>query len=145
MFSSFGTKSMERLEKNIGQKAEVCLVARKFPLSILGEIEDVKRFRFVKVKNISILRPLNIGLAALVKQGSIKIPFVWPGSAIQKIENDEILYDNCWIKNDYDQNDPKKVPELAEILYGKDIADNLVELKQVIENNEKNIFKIYHT
>lgn len=133
MFLSFGEKSMEMLEGSIGNKAEIDFVVRKFPLSILGEIENVRRFRFVEVKNIGLLRPLDLNLAPIVTRNHLKIPFVWPGLAIQKIEAEKILYDNFWIKNDYDQLNPLKVFELAEILFGKEAAQEFIELKKLIK------------
>jgi len=88
---------------------------------------------------------LDLRLAGLTKENSLKIPFVWPGAAIQKIEAEEVLYNNFWIERDYNQLDPKKVLELAEILFGPQAAQEFVELKQVIEERKESIFKIYYT
>lgn len=145
MFPSFGRKSMEKLEDSVGEKAEIDFVARKVPLSVLGEIKGVKRFRFIEIKDIALLSPLDLNLAPIVRKKCLRIPFVWPGAAIQKIEAEEILYDNFWINDDYNQLDPNKVFELAEILFGKEAAQEFIELKQIIEEKDANIFKIFYT
>lgn len=143
MFSSFGEKSMDRLEENIGKTVKIDFVVMRFPISLLGKIQEVKRFRFIEIEKINLVGPLDPGLARLVKKESLKIPFVWPGSAIQVIENKDILYEMCLIDDNYSQINPVKVLELAKLIYGPKVAKDLIELRQIIEDNDKNIFNIF--
>jgi hypothetical protein len=137
---------MKRLEENIGEEVEINLVFHKTPLSVMGKIKDVERFHFIKVKDINIVKPAGLHLADIAKESSIRIPFVWPGYAIQKIKKEEILYEMCLIEDSYNLTNPKKVLELAEIIYGKEIADNFIELKQImIEGESKGVFKVFYT
>lgn len=141
-FVSFGERSMERLEGEVGGKIKVNFVVAATPQSVTGELEDVLRYKFVKIGCLD-ERSESLALAkAMIKaQGgdSLKIPFVWTRIAIQKIKGsgffqDEILYHNFWIRDSYSQEDPVKVYELAEILYGKEAAQQLADIKRMAEH-----------
>ena len=116
----FRKKAMNDLVHYIGKSTCVEYVTEGTPLLFTGKIDHVLQFDSIVLQDFKIVESNNKRTA---NSFPFKIPFIGEGIAIQKIKsNDEgsekIIYDNFFIKNDYNLTDPIKVSDLKGLIFG---------------------------
>lgn len=117
---SFRKKAMDDLVYCIGESTDVEYVTEGIPLLFTGKINYVSQFDFVVLQNFKIVNNNN---EIAVNPFPFKIPFIGEGIAIQKIKSNDkgserVIYDNFFIKNDYNLTDPIRVSELKYLIFG---------------------------
>lgn len=117
---SFRKKAMDDLVHYIGELTQVEYVEEGIPLLFTGEMDHVLQFDSIILQDFKIVNNNN---EIAVDPFPFQIPFIGEGIAIQKINiKDEgfskTLYDNFFIRNDYNLTDPNKILELKDLIFG---------------------------
>ena len=117
---SFREKAMDDLVQCIGKLTRVNYVIEGIPLLFTGEMNYVSRFNFVVLQDFKIVNNNN---KIAVNPFPFEIPFIGKGIAIQKINiedggSNKVVYDNFFIKKDYNLTDPNGVLELKDLIFG---------------------------
>ena len=135
---SFRVKAMNDLVNCTGEIVYVNYVESGIPSLTIGKMKHVSRFDFIMVQatkiiedNLRIIADASISkipfmeddLRAIASASRSKIPFIGEGVAIQKInirgkKRNRAIYDNFFIKDDYELTDPVRVSELKDIIFG---------------------------
>ncbi|MEA2097833.1 MAG: hypothetical protein U9P70_02040 [Patescibacteria group bacterium] len=126
MINCFGGKAMEILENSAGENILAKYVASGKSQLIVGELKSVSRFRHVEIKTFSAVKIDLPGRTdkTIVSASLLRIPFIGMRIAIQEIKregDDEIIYDNFLIPDDYNLANPAGVLELVKLFYGQAI------------------------
>lgn len=135
---SFRAKAMDDLANCTGKIVYVNYVEAGIPSLTIGEMNEVSQFDSITVQAAKIIEdnlriiadasPSKIpfienDLRAIASTSRSKIPFIGEGIAIQKInvrdkKHSRTIYDNFFIKDNYELTDPALVSELKDIIFG---------------------------
>ena len=116
----FRKKAMDDLASRIGEVVYVNYVEKGMPSLAIGEMGHVSQFDFIMVQATEIIEN---NLRAINSAFPARIPFIGEGIAIQKInirveKFSKVIYDNFFIKDNYELTDPARVSELRDIIFG---------------------------
>ena len=117
---SFREKAMNDLVDCTGKIVYVNYVEAGIPSLAIGEMNQVSRFDFIMVQSTEIMED---NLRVIASALPSKIPFIGEGVAIQKVnirdgKFSKVIYNNFFIKDNYELTDPIRVSELKYLIFG---------------------------